>query len=135
MSVIEGVPNAQVPVLIQAADVVVDQLVLGWYAMFALEGMALGKPVVCHVRSDFHNLYIGAGLLERGELPLVDASIHTIKETLRHLASLPRRELHEIGLRSRAFVEKHHSIKAVGAEFDRINRELSLRPSRTSVNG
>jgi len=135
LSVVEGIPNAQVPDLIQAADVVVDQLVLGWYAMFALEGMALGKPVVCRVRQDFLDLYIGAGLLEPGELPLVDASIHTIKETLRHLASLPRRELRDIGLRSRAFVEKHHSIDAVGAVFDRINRELSLRPSRTAVNG
>lgn len=134
LSVVEGVPNAQVPDLIQAADVVVDQLVLGWYAMFALEGMALGKPVVCHVRSDFLDLYIGAGLLEPGELPVVDASIHTIKKTLQHLASLPRRELRDIGQRSRAFVEKHHSIDAVGAMFDRINRGLGLRPSRTASN-
>ena len=132
LSVVEGVPNAQMFDLIRACDVVIDQLVLGWYAMFALEGMALGKPVVCHVRSDFTELYVGAGLLEPGELSLVDATIHTIKDTLRALASLPRQELHSIGLRSRAFVEKHHSIQVVGAIFDRINRELGLRASRTT---
>ncbi len=135
LSVVEGVPNAQLLDLVRAADVVVDQLVMGWYAMFALEGMALGKPVICHVRPDFLDLYTSVGLLQPDELPVVEASIHTIKETIRDLASMPRRELHEIGRRSRAFVEKHHSIEAVGQVFDRINRELGLHPSRAVANG
>ena len=133
LSVVEGVPNAQMFGLIQAADVVVDQLLLGWYAMFALEGMVLGKPVVCFVKPDLLEFYIGAGLLEPGELPLIDASILTIKDTLKRLASLPRRELRDAGLRSRAFVERHHSIDAVGKVFDRINRSLGLRPTRSVV--
>lgn len=127
LSVVEGVPNSEMVERVQAADVVVDQLVLGWYAMFAIEGMASGKPVVCHVRRDFLDLYIGAGLLEPDELPLIDTSIQSLKDTFRHLASLPRRELRDIGLRSRAFVEKHHSIEAIGKVFDRINRSLDLR--------
>lgn len=129
LSLVEGVPNSEIIELIQAADVVVDQLVLGWYAMFAIEGMALGKPVVCHVRQDFLDLYTGAGLLEPDELPLIDTSIRSLKDTLRQLASLPRRDLRDIGLRSRAFVEKHHSIDAVGKVFDRINRAIGLEPS------
>jgi hypothetical protein len=133
LSVVEGVPNARMAGLIQAADVVVDQLLLGWYAMFALEGMALAKPVVCHIQPSLLDLYIGAGLIKQGELPLIDSSIRTIKDTLRHLAALPRRELRDIGLRSRAFVERHHSIESVGAVFDRINRSLGLRPSRSAV--
>ena len=135
LAVVEGVPNARIPELIRAADVVVDQLVLGWYAMFALEGMALGKPVVCYVRPDFLDLYTAAGLLEPGELPIVDATVHSIEETLRRLTSLPRGELRDIGRRSRAFVEKHHSIEAIGGVFDRINRAIGLRPSRAAVSG
>lgn len=126
LAIVEGVPNEKIPAVIQAADVVIDQLVLGWYAMFALEAMALGKPVVCHIRPQYRELYIGAGLVEPDELPFIDASILSIKETLRHLASLPRRELREIGLRSRSFVEKHHSLDAIGATFDKINRELRV---------
>ena len=129
LSIIEAVPNAQMPEHIQAADVVIDQLVIGWYAMFALESMAMGKPVVCHIRPDLHEFYTGAGLLEPDELPLIDTSVLNLKETLRHLASLPRRELREIGLRSRAFVEKHHSITAVGQVFHRINQDLGVRPA------
>jgi hypothetical protein len=130
LSVIEDVPNAEMPKHIKAADVVVDQLVIGWYAMFALESMAMRKPVVCYIRPDLHEFYITAGLLDPGELPLIETSVLKLKETLRHLASLPRRELRDIGLRSRSFVEKHHSIEAVGRIFDRINQELGLRPSR-----
>ena len=129
LAIVEGISNAQIPARIQAADVVIDQLVLGWYAMFALEGMALGKPVVCHLRQDFVDLYTGAGLLEPGELPLIDATVLTLKDTIRHLASLPRRELREIGLRSRAFVERHHSIQAVGEVFHKINQSIGIQPT------
>lgn len=126
LTIVEGVPNQEIPALIDRADVVVDQFVLGWYAMFAIEAMALGKPVVCHIRAQYRDLYVATGLLEPDELPLIDCSIPSIKQTLRHLAALPACELHTIGLRSRAFVEKHHSIDAIGATFDRINKELAV---------
>jgi glycosyltransferase involved in cell wall biosynthesis len=122
----EGVPNEQMPSLIQAADVVVDQLVIGWYAMLAIESMALGKPVICHIRPEYRDLYIGVGLIEADELPLIDASIFNIRESLRRVASLTRRELRDIGLRSRLFVEKHHSLDAIGSKFDRINRSVGV---------
>lgn len=127
LSLVEGVPNDELMEQIQGSDVVVDQLVIGWYAMFAIEGMALGKPVVCHVRQDFLDLYIGAELLEPGELPLINASIASLKDTFRHLIALPRSELRDIGLRSRAFVEKHHSVEAIGKVFDEINQHINLK--------
>jgi len=127
LSLVEGVPNTKLLEMIQSADVVLDQLVIGWYAMFALEGMASGKPVVCHVRQDFLDLYIGTGLLEPDELPLINTTISTLKDTIRQLALRPRSELHEIGLRSHEFVKKHHSIESIGKVFDNINREISLR--------
>ena len=46
---IEGVPNAEARLRYAAADVVVDQLRIGWYGMFAIESMALAKPVVVHL--------------------------------------------------------------------------------------
>ena len=126
LAIAEGVPNETLLSMIQGADAVVDQLVLGWYAMFAIEGMALCKPVVCHIRPQYRELYVAAGLIDVDELPLVDSSIGTIKETLRRLASLTRRELRDIGIRSRSFVEKHHSLDAVGSMLDRINQQLGL---------
>jgi hypothetical protein len=34
----------------EKADLLVDQLLAGWYGGVAVEFMALGKPVVCYLR-------------------------------------------------------------------------------------
>ena len=42
------------------ADIVVDQLLAGWYGGFAVEAMALGKPVIAYLReSDLHHVPAG----------------------------------------------------------------------------
>ena len=46
---VEGVPNAQALDLYKAADVVVDQLMIGWYGGLAVECMLLGKPVIARI--------------------------------------------------------------------------------------
>ncbi|HCK19015.1 MAG TPA: hypothetical protein DHW36_10915 [Thalassospira sp.] len=130
----EGVPNTEMPELIRSVDVVVDQLVIGWYAMFALESMALGKPVICHVRPEYHDLYVAAGLIEPDEIPLINADVHTIKDTLRQYASDKRSELGDLGRRSRLFAEKHHSVASVGRVFDRINRSIGVEPTLSATN-
>jgi len=38
--------------LSETADLLVDQLLTGWYGAVAVEMMALGKPVVCYLRED-----------------------------------------------------------------------------------
>jgi len=47
---------------------------------------------------------------------------------LRRLA-LARDTLPTLGRRGREFVLRHHSLEAIGAAFDRINRSLGLAPS------
>jgi glycosyltransferase involved in cell wall biosynthesis len=124
----ERVPNERIRELIFQSDVVADQLVIGWYALFALEAMALEKPVLCYIRADLRRFYIDAGLLREDELPVVDCSIASVKDVLRRLA-LARDTLPALGRRGREFVLRHHSLEAIGAAFDRINRSLSLAPS------
>ena len=45
----EKLPNSELQELIRSVDVVADQLIMGWYAMFAIEAMALSKPVLCYI--------------------------------------------------------------------------------------
>ncbi|HTF35254.1 MAG TPA: hypothetical protein VK714_16340 [Myxococcota bacterium] len=124
----ERVPNERIHELIGQSDVVADQLVIGWYALFALEAMALEKPVLCYIRADLRRFYIDAGLLGEDDLPVVDCSIASVKDVLRRLA-LARDTLPTLGRRGREFVLRHHSLEAIGAAFDRINRSLGLAPS------
>ncbi len=127
LTLLERVPNDEVRAAVAACDVVVDQLVIGWYAMFAIEGMASGKPVVCHVRPDLENFYIDAGLLEPAELPLVRADVRTIESVLRSLAT-DTDGRRAVGVRSRAFVETRHSLDRAGHDLEAIFRAVGVAP-------
>ncbi|MGE4094900.1 MAG: hypothetical protein AB7G75_29135 [Candidatus Binatia bacterium] len=126
--ILERAPNSKVREIMASVDVVADQLIIGWYAMFALEAMAMEKPVLCYLRADLEALYIAAGLVKVAEIPIIQCSPLTVKERIRELA-LNRAVLDDIGKRSRAFVLKHHSTQAVGRVFDSINRSIGLQPS------
>lgn len=123
---VQGVPNSHLKKMISECDIVADQLVIGWYAMFAIEAMALGKPVLCYVRDDLEELYVRAGLLERGELPLIKCSPENLNEILKKLID-DRPRLRAIGECGRAYVERHHSLDAIGTMFTSINNDLGVK--------
>ena len=120
---LHSVSNQEILQTIQKVDLVADQFVIGWYAMFALEAMNMQKPVLCYVRDDLEKLYIEAGLLLKDELPVIKTDVLSIREKLVWAYS-NRDELKEIGKKSKAFVQKYHSLEAVGSVFDVINTEL-----------
>ena len=126
---LEGVSNDVIKKAMEQADIVADQLIIGWYAMFALEAMSLEKPVLCFLREDLINLYILAGLIKENEIPIVQCTPFTVKEKLRELAQ-HREMLQSIGRKSREFVLKHHSLDAVGEIFHEINVQIGLLPSK-----
>jgi glycosyltransferase involved in cell wall biosynthesis len=128
LDVAERISNVEVRARIAQADLVADQFVIGWYAMFAIEAMALERPVLCYLRDDLERLYVLSGLIGPGEIPIARCDPVTVKDTIRELINSPERRV-ELGRRGRAFVERHHSIRAVGATFDGINRLLELSPS------
>jgi hypothetical protein len=126
---LERVPNHKVKAVMESVDVVADQLIIGWFAMFAIEAMALEKPVLCYLRPEFVELFTTYGLIDEGELPIIHCTPLTVKAAIRELAT-ERHRLAEIGARSREFVSKHHSIAAIGTVFDQINRSIGLTPSQ-----
>ena len=114
--------------LIQKSDLVIDQLIIGWYAMFAIEAMSLGKPVVCNLRNDFLEFYQNVGLLELNDCPIINASPSNIEEVIRSIYD-SRDSLLEIGIRGRKYVEKYHSIDYVGLHFENVLISLGVHPS------
>jgi glycosyltransferase involved in cell wall biosynthesis len=125
--ILEKVPNHEIKKIIASVDLVADQLIVGWYAMFALEAMAMEKPVLCYIREDLEKFYISSGLILDNELPIIKCSPVTVKETIKDLV-LNRGKLAEIGKRSREYVVKHHSIESVGKVFRDINHSIGIRP-------
>jgi glycosyltransferase involved in cell wall biosynthesis len=116
LDLIEGVPNREARLRYAAADVVVDQLRIGWYGMLAIESMALAKPVVVHLDEE------AAAETEEAfglELPIVRADEQTLEDVLAGLVER-RAELPELGRRSREYVERVHGHDAVARQVIEI---------------
>jgi glycosyltransferase involved in cell wall biosynthesis len=102
LDLVEGTTREEVFERIRKADVVVDQLLIGWYGGLAVESMALGRPVLAYIEE-----------AEPGdnpfgqELPIVRVTPQTLADELRALAHDPERRA-QLAKASRAFVERHH---------------------------
>jgi glycosyltransferase involved in cell wall biosynthesis len=89
----------------RSADLAIDQVLAGWYGGFAVEMMAMGKPVACYIReSDLK--FVPQPM--RDELAILKVDPGRLAEDL--AAILERRaEWPELGRRSRCYVERWHN--------------------------
>lgn len=121
---IENLPHAVAQRRYAEADLVVDQLLAGWYGGFAVEAMALGKPVVAYLREgDLHVLPRDM----RAELPVIDATPATVYGVLKEWLTVRRSALPERGRAGRAYVERWHDARAIAerliADYTAILRD------------
>ena len=123
LELVENLPHAEARKRYTDADLVVDQLLAGWYGGFAVEAMALGKPVIAYLReSDLHVLPREM----RAELPVIDATPATIYDVLKEWLTVRRHALRERGRAARAYVERWHDARVIAkrlvAEYQAILR-------------
>ena len=131
LELIENLPHAEARQRYREADLVVDQLLAGWYGGFAIEAMALGKPVIAYLReSDLHVL----PRKMREELPVIDATPATFYDVLRDWLTARRHALPERGRASRAYVERWHDARIIAkrliGDYEAILRERESRGGR-----
>ena len=127
IDLVTGIPNDQLRLRMSKADIIADQLIIGWYAMTAIEGMSLGKPVLCFLRKDLEELYIEEGLVEKDEIPIVKCDKDNVKDKIRNLIA-DKQRLEYIGKMGRNFVIKHHSLHSIGMKFRMIGEKIGLNP-------
>ena len=112
LRLIEGMARAEAIAAYSTCDVVIDQLLAGWYGGLGLEAMALGKPVIAHLRqADLPALDPDM----RSALPVTNATPNTIADVMRTMIAMPRGELRTLGLACRAFAEAWHDPRAIAA--------------------
>lgn len=109
LQIVEGLHHDEARRRYEGADIVVDQLNAGWYGLFAIEAMALGKPVVTFLHDE---------AVERTNrafetsVPIVSATAETLADRLRPLVE-DAAERRRIGTASRAYVEQVHDRERV----------------------
>ena len=126
LRIVEGVHHEEALERYRDADIVVDQLNAGWYGLFAIECMALGKPVVTFLHDE---------AVRRTEdafgvpVPIVNASAETLHGRLAELLALGPAGREEIGRASRAYVEQVHDLDRVTDRLVELYDSV-LEPSR-----
>jgi glycosyltransferase involved in cell wall biosynthesis len=113
LDIVEGLRHEEARERYRQADIVVDQLNAGWHGVFALEAMALGKPVVSYLKPD---------VVEQAEraygtqVPIVSATKETLVDALRPLVESPARR-RQVGAAGRAYVERVHDIDRIAGRL------------------
>ncbi|HSI98352.1 MAG TPA: hypothetical protein VK926_08315, partial [Gaiellaceae bacterium] len=106
---VEGLRHDEAFERYREADIVVDQLNAGWYGLFAIECMALGKPVVTFLHDE---------AVRRTEeafgtpVPIVPATKDDLRERLAPLVASAA-ERRRIGEASRAYAEQVHDLEQI----------------------
>jgi hypothetical protein len=102
---VENTPHAEAVKLYRSADLVIDQILAGWYGGFAVELMAMGKPVAAYIREE------DRGFVEPqmwDEMPILRLDPRTLDDDLACILGNPG-ALRAQGERSRRFVERWHN--------------------------
>jgi glycosyltransferase involved in cell wall biosynthesis len=78
---VENIPHEQALKIYRDADLVIDQILIGWYGGFAVEAMKMGKPVISRIaREDLH--FVPNKMADDVLETIINAEPHNIYEVL-----------------------------------------------------
>ncbi len=119
LKIIENTPNDKLLEIIKDSDALIDQLLLGTYARLSIEAMALGKPVFCYLRKDlykFNPIW--------NHCPIINVNPKTLEKCLEEFIKKSQKEKYKIGMDNRKYIEKFHSLEAIGLRCSQIIQEV-----------
>ncbi len=123
---IEHLPRDQAMLRYAQADIIIDQLRLGWYGGLSVEAMALGKIVISRIDP---TLATRVPLAMQQELPVISAAESDISCTLDRIFSMTESQRHDLAVRSRRFVERWHNPRALASWMHRHYQSHAQGPS------
>ena len=94
---------------IERADLIVDQLIQGWFGMLPLEAIMFGKPVICYLRDDVVKAL-------PGDCSIINANPGNIYSVLKECLQ-NKDKWKEIGVRGRDYVIKYHDSKIIAKRY------------------
>jgi glycosyltransferase involved in cell wall biosynthesis len=117
---VQGVPHSELAEMVRSADIVVDQLLLGSYGVFACEAMAAGRVTVGHVADPVRDLL-------PTDLPIAEATPGDFAEVIERLVA-ERDTARKIADAGPSYVRELHDGRAsVDTLLPFLNNELEGR--------
>lgn len=118
LNVATRLPHTESLKKMAASDILIDQLLIGAYGKTAIEGMAMGKPVICYIRPYLKEKYYG-------NLPIISATKENIKDVLDELIA-KQDSWSELGKAGIGYVQKNHSREAYAQFIEPEYRKLGI---------
>ena len=138
----EKAPNCEIINAIKECDIVIDQLLIGWYGLFALEAMSYSKPVISFIREDLIKMYTYNEIINKKDLkinnennklesdtndfpPIINANIFNLYNLILDIwrGNLNLKYYSDYGY---LYCKKYHSIKATAIKFKNITETIGL---------
>lgn len=115
---IQKMENSKAKKIYEKADIVAEQFIIGWHGFFAIEAMALGKPVMCYIRKKDY-------LPSSHVCPIVNTDPDNLYQNL--ITLIKDKKLREkIGSDGRDYVKQIYSLEKVGARLKALYTSLYL---------
>jgi glycosyltransferase involved in cell wall biosynthesis len=94
---------------IEQCDLVIDQMLVGFYGIFSVEAMAMGKSVICYIREDIWNDI-------KEECPVYNANPDNLYDVLEMILKNPG-QLIAKSIISRKYAEEKHASGKIAMQF------------------
>ena len=121
LTLVENTPHAEAMKIYASADIAIDQILAGWYGGYAVEMMAMGKPVACAIR-DADLRFVPPEM--RDDLPLLRLDPSRLVESLATVLEA-QAQWPEYGRRARAFVERWHNPQRIARAMVTCYRDVA----------
>ena len=108
---LENLSNSEIRREVNVSDIIVDQLIVGWYGIFSVEAMALAKPTLCYINPDWKKEIDYAK-----NIPIVNTNSTNVYDNLKLLIENPNLRKN-IGNKGRIYVEDVHNPKKIGKQL------------------
>lgn len=100
------------------ADILIDQLVVGWYGGQAVEAMAMGKIVVANIFPAYLNL------TDFKYIPIWPASYWTLEKDLSRLIDVYPYVKEKYGNEAKVFCQKYHQAAKIAQKYLEVYRSV-----------
>lgn len=111
VKIFQNEPNSIIREWLNIADIVFDQIGRGWHGTFAVEGMAMGKPVLGYIRDDYRQKY-RRGFPNAPRLPIISVTSDNLYTEIKSLIDDLSR-CRRIERESRRYVERVHDQRKI----------------------
>jgi glycosyltransferase involved in cell wall biosynthesis len=115
---VENMSHEEAKKIYQKADFIIDQLHGAGHGLFALEVMAMEKPVICHISEFMQGFY-------PKEIPIIPSNEFGLEKDIIALIKDPERR-REIGQLGREYVKKYHDENIIASQLLDLYNERNL---------